>query len=136
MSLIKWELLNGIDRLLDEQTLPSLPKIGWDLAVDIFDEKGNVITKMNLPGLKEEEVEISIDGNILMISGKHEEDKETKDKKYYSKEIRSDSFSRTITLPTKVYADKAKASFEDGVLVVTVPAVEELREKPVKVQIS
>jgi len=136
MSLIKWELLNGIDRLLDEQTLPSLPKIGWDLAVDIYEEKGNVITKMNLPGLKEEEVEISIDGNILMISGKHEEDKETKDKKYYSKEIRSDSFSRTITLPTKVYADKAKASFEDGVLVVTVPAVEELREKPVKVQIS
>lgn len=136
MSLIKWEPFSEIDRLVDERFFPSLPKLGWDLAVDVYEEKGNVIAKMSLPGIKPKEVDVSIEGDELTVSGRREEEKETKDKEYYSKEIRRGSFSRTTTLPTTVEADKATAQFEDGVLVVTMPAVADAKEKAVKVAVT
>lgn len=138
MSLIKWEPFGGeIDRFFDERRFPSLIRpMSFDLAVDVYEEKGNVIAKMSLPGLKAEEVDVSIEDNMLTVSGRREDEKETKGKEYYSKEIRRGSFSRTVTLPTSVTADKAVARFEDGILMITVPAVEGAKEKAVKVKIS
>ncbi len=136
MSLIKWEPFSEFDRLFDAQSFPSLPKIGWDLAVDIYEEKGNVIAKMSLPGIKPEEIDVSIEGDMLTVSGRREEEKEIKDKDYYSKEIRRGSFSRTSTLPKEVDASKAKAKFEDGILVISMPAIKGAKEKAVKVTIS
>ena len=136
MSLIKWEPFSEFDRLFDERFFPSLPKLGWDLAVDVYEEKGNVIAEMSLPGIKSEDVDISIEDDTLTVSGRREEETETKDKNYYSKEIRRGSFSRTTTLPKAVEADSAKAKFEDGMLVVTMPAVEGANDKAVKVEIE
>lgn len=136
MSLIKWEPFSEFDRLFDERAFSSLPKLGWDLAVDIYEEKGDVIAKMSLPGVKAEEVDIAIEGDTLTISGRREEEQETKDKDYYSKEIRRGSFSRTAALPTSVEADKATAKFEDGMLVVTMPAVKGAKDRAVNVKIS
>lgn len=135
MSLIKWEPFGEIDRLFDQQLFPSLSKLGWDMAVDIYEEKGNVIAKMSLPGVATEDVDISIEDETLTVSGKREEEKETKGKEYYSKEIRRGSFSRTVMLPAAVEADKAVAKFENGVLVVTVPIIEGAKTKAVKVPI-
>lgn len=140
MSLIKWEPFEEIDRFFNEPlalNFPNLTKsIGFDLAVDVYEEKGNVITKMSLPGMKPEDVEVSIKENTLMVSGRREEEKETKDKEYYSKEIRRGTFSRSITLPTSVQADKAEAKFADGMLMITIPANEDTRDKAVKVKIN
>lgn len=137
MSLIKWEPLGELDHFFDNRVFPLLSRpMGFDLAVDVYEENGNVIAKMSLPGLKPEEVEVSAEDNSLTISGRREEEKETKEKTYYSKEIRRGSFSRTVTLPTAVKAEDAEARFEDGMLIVTVPVVEGAKEKVVKVPVN
>src|SRR3989344_2222299 len=139
MQLIKWEPFKEIDRLFDDrffQPFGAFPKLGFDLAVDVYEEKGNVIAKMSLPGIKPEEVDISLEDNMLTISGRREEEKEVDKKDYYSKEIRRGSFSRTFSLPKAVNAGKAEAKCINGVLSVTMPAVAGAKSKAVKVEIK
>jgi HSP20 family protein len=139
MQIIKWEPSKEIDRFFDDrflQPFASFPKLGLDLAVDIYEEKGSVIAKMSLPGIKPEEVDISLEDDMLTISGRREEEKEVDKKDYYSKEIRRGSFSRSVSLPKAVNTAKAEAKYEDGVLVVTMPVIAGAKEKAVRVQIK
>jgi HSP20 family protein len=139
MKLIKWEPFGEIDQLFNDpflQQFSPFPKLGLDLAVDVYEEKGNVVAKMSLPGIKSEELDISLEDDMLTISGRREEEKEVDKKDYYSKEIRRGSFSRAVSLPKSVDAGKAEAKFEDGMLVVTVSAIEGVKEKTVKVKID
>jgi HSP20 family protein len=137
MSLIKWEPLNEFDRLLDNRLFPTLIKsFDFDLSVDVYEEKGNVVAKMSLPGLKPDDVDIIIEDDTLTVSGHREEEKEVKDKTYYCKEIRRGSFSRSTKLPKMVEVNKTEAKFEDGMLTVTVPAIKGAKGKAVKIKIS
>jgi HSP20 family protein len=120
----------------DRPYISMFPKLGWDLAVDVYEEGKNVIAKMSLPGVKSEELDISIDKDTLTISGERSEEVETDKKDYYSKEIRRGSFSRTVTLPKIVDAEEAKAAYADGVLSVTMPIVKGQGKKAVKVEIE
>src|SRR3989344_5817194 len=97
MPVIKWEPFNELERLYEQrQYISMFPKLGWDLAVDLFEEGGNAIAKMNLPGVKPEELDITIEEDTLTVSGTRQEEKETEKKDYYSKEIKRGSFSRTV----------------------------------------
>lgn len=120
----------------DRPYISMFPKLGWDLAVDVYEEGKNVIAKMSLPGVTADDLEISIDKDILTISGTREEEKETDTKDYYSKEIRRGSFSRSVSLPKIVAANEAKANYVDGVLTVTMPIVKGQEKKAVKVDIA
>lgn len=136
MQIIKWEPFREIDRFFDDRFSTSFPKLGWDLAVDLYEEKGNVIAKMSLPGVKEEELDIEIEEDTLTISGRREEEKETDKKDYYSKEIRRGSFSRSVSLPKLVDVTKSEAEYKKGVLTVRMPAVAGSKSKSVKVEIK
>jgi len=139
MQLIKWEPFREIDQLFDDRFFQSsalFSKLGFDLAVDVYEEKGNIIAKMSLPGIKSEDLDMSIENDMLTISGRREEEKEVDKKDYYSKEIRRGSFSRTVRLPKQVDTGKAEARYENGELVVTMPVMSGAKEKAVKVKIK
>lgn len=137
MAIIKWDPFGEMERFFDDRPYISMfPKLGWDLAVDVYEEGKDVIAKMSLPGVKSDELEISIDKDVLTISGARQEESETDKKDYYSKEIRRGSFSRSVTLPKIVDADEAKADYNDGILVVTMPIVKGQEKKAVKVQLG
>lgn len=138
MQLIKWEPFKEIDRFFDNHNLTnfSLANLGWDLAIDVFEENGNVVAKMSLPGIKPEEVDLSVDEENLTVSGRREEEKEVNKKEYYSKEIRRGSFSRTISLPKQVDPAKAEAKYSDGVLMVSMPVVKGVPQKTFKIKIE
>ena len=137
MPIIKWEPLNELERFFGERPYISMfPKLGWDLAVDVFEEGVNVIAKMSLPGVKTEELDISIEEDVLTISGAREEEKETEKKDYYSKEIRRGSFSRAVSLPKSVNASKAEAKYTDGVLQITMPIVKGKEKKAVQLNVT
>lgn len=137
MAIIKWEPFSDMERFFEDRPYISMfPKLGWDLAVDVYEEGKNVIAKMSLPGVTADDLEISIDKDILTISGTREEEKETDTKDYYSKEIRRGSFSRSVSLPKIVAANEAKANYVDGVLTVTMPIVKGQEKKAVKVDIA
>ncbi len=137
MALIKWEPFSDMERFFEDRPYISMfPKLGWDLAVDVYEEGKSVIAKMSLPGVKSEELEISIDKDTLTVSGERNEETETDKKDYYSKEIRRGSFSRTISLPKIVDADEARAEYADGFLTVAMPIVKGQEKKAVKVEVT
>lgn len=138
MTLIKWEPFGDIERFFgDFPSFPKLEKIGWDLAVDVFEKDNSIIAEMNLPGIDPDKIDISVEDNYLRISGSREDSKEEKKKHYYSKEIRRGSFERLVRLPDAVEKDKVKAEYKNGNLMITLPkAAASLKAGKVKVQVK
>lgn len=90
-------------------------------AVDVVTEEGNLIIRAELPGLKREDVELSVSNGLLTISGQHNEEQKREEGGYLIQERHSGTFRRTMALPEGVRTEDIKARFEDGVLEVTMP---------------
>jgi HSP20 family protein len=143
-NLIRWEpahemmtLRDAMDRLFDEAfTRPfSLGNGGWSSpAIDMYQTNDDIVVKAALPGLKAEEVQINVTGDMLTLKGETKQTEEKKEKTYHIREHRWGSFERSVMLPTAVVADKAKAEFENGILTVTLPKAEEVRPKTITVK--
>lgn len=136
MKIINWEPFGNVDQYFSTFPFRSPRSFGWDLAVDVFEEGGKVIAKMNLPGIDPDKIDIFVEDNILQISGEREEEKEEKTKEYYSKEIRRGSFSRSIELPSVVDASKTEAIYKDGVLSISMDALKGEKELGVKIKVK
>jgi len=139
MSLIKWtpflSEFDDMDKIM-ESMLPVVRgnQFGFTPAVDMYEDKDNIVVETQLGGIDPEKVDISIENNVLTIKGESEKKSEVDDKNYYRKEIRRGSFYRSIPLPTKVDGDAASAINEDGVLKITVPKAAEVKPKTIKIQ--
>jgi len=88
----------------------------------------------SIPGVKPEDIDISVTGDVLTIKGETVEEKEEKEGNYHLRERRYGAFQRAVSLPTLVRADKASAEFENGVLKLTLPKVEEVKPKSIKIK--
>jgi len=102
-------------------------------AVDMYEDKDNVIVETQLAGINPDNVNISIENDILCIKGEGEKKSEVDEKNYYRKEIRRGSFYRSVALPAHVLGDKANAVAEDGVLKIIIPKAEETKPKTIKI---
>ena len=139
MKMAKWKAMNKINHMFDNNIFPNFSDfspIGSDLAVDVYEKANNIIAKMSLPGVEVGEIDISIEDNILTISGSREEEGEIDQDDYYSKEIRRGSFLRSISLPKSVDADKAEATYEKGELSISIPTITGIEDTSVKVKIT
>ncbi len=139
MSLIKWEPFDEFDRLLrDVHPLMSTrnTQVGFDMAVDLYDDGNSVVAEMNVPGLKAEDIDVEVEDNYLRIAGRREEMQEKKEKNHYAKEIRRGSFERVVQLPDVVEQDQVTAEYKDGVLKITMPKKEKTSDKMVKVEVK
>lgn len=126
-----------MDKMM-ESMLPAVRgnQFGFTPAVDMYEDKDNIIVETQLGGIDPEKVDVSIENNILTIKGESQKKSEVEDKNYYRKEIRSGSFYRQIPLPTKVDGDKASAINEDGILKISIPKAPEVKPKTIKIQKS
>jgi len=109
---------------------------GWSPALDITQDKDNVIVKAELPGMKKEEISISMHEGMLSISGERKLEEEATEGETFRRERFYGKFHRTIALPTAVNASKVKAAYKDGVLTVTLPKAEEAKPKQIEVTVS
>ena len=100
--------------------------------VDLIDREEEVLVRAELPGVPKEALDVSLSDEYLTIKGETHEEKEEKGEFYHS-EIRHGSFARTVRLPETVEGGKAKAHFEDGVLEITIPKVEETRRRTIEI---
>ena len=108
----------------------------WAPAVDITEDDKEYLVKAELPGLKKEEVKITVENGELTISGERKSEKEEKNKKYHRIERSYGSFVRSFTLPDVVSSDKVNAEFKDGLLTVHLPKDEKARPKTVEVKVN
>ncbi|MBI3596472.1 MAG: Hsp20/alpha crystallin family protein [Nitrospirae bacterium] len=105
-------------------------------AIEVYEEKDDVVVKAEIPGMKKEDLDINISGSLLTIKGEKKQEEEVKKKGYYYSERSYGSFVRTIDLPKEVQVDKAYANFKDGVLEVRLPKTEEAKRKEVKIKVE
>lgn len=117
----------GMKPLLTEDVVPS---------VDIYEDAGDVVLKAELPGMKKEDIDVTLSEDTITISGEKKKEEEVKKKDYYKWERSYGSFSRSFDLPEAVQSDKVKSTFKDGVLEVRIPRSEERKSKEVKVEIQ
>lgn len=108
----------------------------WVPALDISETEEAVVVKAELPGLEQKDVEVTLSGDLLTIKGEKKEEKEEKSRHFHRVERSYGSFERNIQLPTDVKADKVKASFKNGVLVVELPKAEQTKSKSVKINVE
>ncbi|MBN2032792.1 MAG: Hsp20/alpha crystallin family protein [Deltaproteobacteria bacterium] len=105
----------------------------WSPAVNFYEKEGNYHLTADLPGVKKEDISLTIDGGYLTLNGKKEFSKEEEDGNYYMKETRCGSFSRSFKLPGKVHEDRVDAAYKDGVLTVVLPKKEDSNIKKIPV---
>jgi HSP20 family protein len=132
-------LRDAMDRLFEESfvrprgRLASYEGVGT-LALDVFESEDDVTVRASIPGVKPEDIDLSVTGEVLTIKGETQEEKEEETGNYHLRERRYGAFQRAVNLPTLVNADKAQATFENGVLTLTLPKVEAVKPKSITIK--
>ena len=127
-DVFSWPLLPAVWR-----RSPTM-EMGWAPAIDVFEKEDKFVVKAELPGMKEEDIDISVVGNTLTIKGERKAESEVKEDDYYYCERSYGSFSRSIDVPSNVDTQKIEANYEDGVLEISLPKTPEV--KPNKISVS
>ena len=142
-----WEPLRSLyefpdvftDRMLDfprflgrdrEGAMPTV----WHPSSDVFEDDGNVYVKMDLPGLKKDEIDISFDGHILSITGRRMEEDLKESECYWSRERYHGEFHRYVHIPAEVSSEDLKAKYDEGVLTVTLHKEEKAKRKKIAIE--
>ncbi len=146
--LVRWEpfrdmvsLREAMDRLFEESFVRPLegaraPSVGGSLAVDMYEKEDSLVVKAAVPGIKAEDLDITVTGDMLNIKGEAKAEEEVEEENYHRREFRYGSFCRSVRLPIEVDADQADASFADGILTLTFAKPEEKRPKSVTVKVK
>lgn len=140
MSIIKWNPFLGENYFdeMDKMMSDFLPAVrgnnGFMPAIDMYEDKDNVIVETQLAGIDPEKIDISIENDVLCIKGEGEKKTEVEEKNYYRKEIRRGGFYRSIPLPTRVLGDQASALADGGILKISVPKAPEAKPKSIKIK--
>lgn len=145
-NLTRWDpfremmtLRNAMDKLFDSAFVG--PSIAWEqealgMAVDVIENPDNFVVKASIPGINPDDLEITINNNVLTIKGEVKEEKDIEEARYHIRERRFGSFSRSFTIPSNVKANSIQANYQNGVLILNLPKAEEAKPKRISVQSS
>jgi HSP20 family protein len=135
----RFAVLRGeLDRLFDSSFAPAFRTPGssnrWTPALDVYQDKDQFTVVAELPGLKKEDIELSLHDGVLTISGERKQEK--KGEEGYKNERFFGRFQRSVTLPSSVDGDKVRATYQDGILKVVLPKAEEAKPKQIEVSVG
>ena len=147
MDIIPWKSFGEISRLRKEMDdlfnrifgETSLSKIGfskWQPLLDISETDTHLIVKAELPGIDAKDVDVSITGDRLTIKGEKQQEKEEKEENRYRSERFYGTYERVIDLPASIIENKTEATFDKGILKITLPKVEKAKRKQVKIKVK
>jgi HSP20 family protein len=145
VTIVRWEPLREVSSLQTEMnrlfnTMFESPTVGnggtrrWSPAMDLLETEDHFVLRADLPGMREEDVAIELEDNVLTVSGERKADHEENGEGFYRVERAFGSFSRSLTLPRGIDAEAVNAGFTTGVLEVRIPKPEQ--RKPRKIAIS
>jgi HSP20 family protein len=108
----------------------------WSPMVDIYESDGGIRLTVELPGVKQEDIQVSIEGDALTLKGERKREMDVKEDQYYRIERSYGKFQRSILLPSVVDPNQVKATYRDGVLEIRLPKKEEAKAKEIKVEVA
>ncbi len=133
-------LRNAMDSMFEESFArplgewPESARTGLPISLDMYEKSNTLIIQANLPGLKAEDIDISVSGNALIIKGEFKSEEEERHDNVHIMERCFGKFQRTVALPESVDTDNVEAVFEDGVLKLSLPKSEEAKPKQISVK--
>lgn len=130
------DLRDEIDRIFEAPFARTSEFLGWTPAFDVFEDKDNFTVKAEVPGIKKEDINVSLHDGNLIISGERKSETHSEGTEVYRAERFFGKFQRAVSLPATVAADKVKAQYKDGVLTITLPKSEEAKPKQIEVNVS
>jgi HSP20 family protein len=131
-------LRDHINRLFDVSfpTRPAESFGDWAPALDAFEDKDKYVVSVEIPGMKKEDINVTVHDGVLTVSGERNSEKDIKDGTVHRTERFYGKFSRSVSLPSAVKADKVAASYRDGVLTVEIPKAEEAKPRQIDIKVS
>jgi HSP20 family protein len=150
MAIDKWsplkeleDMRRDMDRLFDEFTKPARRRRTWPKSeglvipsIDLYDKKTDIVVKIELPGVRREDIDLTITKDTLMLKGEIKKDDDVQEEDYYISERMFGSFSRTVALPFEVESEKAQATMNNGLLEIVIPKREQARPKEIKIEVK
>lgn len=152
MAIVKWsplkemeEMRRDMDRLFEEFFSTTRRRRGWPARaegepivpnIDMYERRNELVLKVELPGVSRDSIDLTITKDSIMVKGEAKKDEEVKDEDYFVNERSFGGFSRTIALPVEVESERAKATFKDGVLEVTLAKKQEAQPKEMKIEVK
>lgn len=147
MNLVPWKASRELasmrremerlwDRFFSETPLANPFLEEWQPKADITETKDAIVVKAELPGMEPKDIDVTISGDILTIKGEKEKEEEKKDEKYHYTERYRGSFERSFRIPAEIQEDKIEASFDKGILTVTLTKTAEAKTKEIKVEVK
>lgn len=144
-GIVRWDpvremvsLRDAMNRLFEDSFVRPAgwlaPFDGGQLAVDIIESTDEITVKASVPGVKPEDIDISLSGEMLTIKGETKAEQKSEGRNFIRQERRYGAFERTLSLPTPVIADKTKAEFENGELTLTLPKAEAAKPKTIRIK--
>lgn len=140
-NLDRWSTLrNEIDNLFESPFFSSSAGqsqlfTGWSPALDLYQTNDDLVAVVELPGMRKDDIELSLHDGMLTISGERKSEKAEGEKAARSERFIG-KFRRSVSLPTRVDANKVTATYQDGILTVTLPKAEEVKPKQIQVNVS
>ncbi len=135
-----WRMRRDMDRLFDEYvTQPAGDRYedaSWGLALDVAEKDDAFIVKASIPGVQPEDLDITVNDNMLVIRGEVKSDETINEGEYHVRERRHGSFARSMTLPRSVNRNEIAANYVNGVLTLTLPKSEEVQPKRIAVSVE
>lgn len=130
------DLRDAVDRMMERSFSSSPYKLNmeWGLPLDVAETEDDFVVKASLPGMNPNDLDITYNDRTLTIKGEIKGDEETKNSKYHLRERWSGSFSRSITLPSRIDSDHISAKYVDGILTLHLPKTEEMKPKRIQVK--
>ena len=132
-----------MDRLFEEFAKPSRRRRVWPKSeglvipsMDLYARKNDIVVKVDLPGVRREDIDLTITKDSLIVKGEVKRDEEVKEEEYFISERSNGNFSRTITLPFEVENEKAQASMNNGILEIVIPKLEEAKAREIKIEVK
>ena len=148
MSLIRWDPFGDVDTLFDRMlpgSLASWPrmamegngrKLDWAPSADISETDKEYVIRAELPAVKKEDVQVTLDEGMITIKGERKQQKEDKNEKFHRVETFYGTFERRFSLPDNVNADAVRCESKDGILTVHIPKAEVSKQKPKQITVQ
>ena len=136
-KVVRWtpmnpvSLVNEFDRLFERPLTRTASD--WNVALDVAETEDNYLVKATIPGINVDDLEITLEDDVLMLKGEIKRDEEIEEAKYHLRERRFGSFSRSIRFPMAVNGDAVEATYTNGILSLNVPKAEAVKPKRITI---
>jgi HSP20 family protein len=150
MSIDKWsplkeleDMRRDMDRLFDEFAKPTRRRRIWPKSeggvvpiMDLYERASDLVVKVELPGVRREDIDLTITKDTLIVKGEVKKDEEIKDEDYFIAERAYGNFTRTIALPVEVENEKTQASLVSGILEIVLPKKEQAKSREIRIEVK